>query len=225
MGYQEMGYMGSGTDATTAALAGAALAGNNNRSYNNGDMFGGNGILGLAALAMLGGGRGGLFGGRSGDGGEVVAGDVAAKVVELQNSSDLRGEVKSVESGIRESILTQAIASGEQFRGIGERIGHIATDAVKSGLEAKIASLESTNILSNKIGHVETEIQAVKCHVDNKIAASTQTILNQLNADKLDQKNEVIEELRSRNRLMEQNLLFGGKLNDIISQLNSVTGK
>lgn len=191
--------------------------------YGN-DMFGGGGLMGGLLLAsLLGGRRGGLFGGEGvSNGGDVLAGDVASKVVELQNTADLKYDVKSVESNLRESILNQTIGFGNEFRGLEGKIDRAATDAVKAQYESKIASLESTNILSNKIGHVETEIQAVKCQIDNKINHSTQTILNHLNADKLDSKNDEISELRSRNRHMEQTILFGNQLNSITSSINSM---
>lgn len=171
------------------------------------------GLESLLLFGLLGRGRGGLFGGDEGGGrGEMLAGDVAAKVVELQNTSDLKAEVNNVKAAVIHDL--QEVQADLQ-----REISDAKLDAVKSSMESKIEALRIENHLSNKIGHVETEIQSVKCHVDNKIANSTQAILNQLNADKLDSKNDEIAALRSEKRALEQNAVFANQFSAINSVL------
>lgn len=199
--------------------------------------FGGGDGLGLIALLALLGGRrgGGLFGGDEGHGGgaNVLAGDVAAKVVELQNSSNLRAEVRDTEAALRETILNQTIGLNSEFRGLEGRIDNAALDAVKAQYEAKIASLQATNVLERRIDDesekIRTDIQQFQvstdkqfCHVNSAIQSSTQTILNHLAADKLDAKNDEIAQLRAERNHLNQTLLFSNQLNSINSAINSI---
>lgn len=180
--------------------------------------FGGGGILeGLIFGSLLGNRRGGgLFGGGDcGNGGEVEAGDIAARVVALQNSADLKQEIADVKAAVIAdnqgvlSTLQSAICESNKA-------------ALAAMYESKISALQSTNEITNKIGNVETEIQSVKCHVDSKIAASTQAILGVIAADKLDSKNDEIAQLRSRNNAMEQNIQFSA-LTSVVSNLANQT--
>lgn len=185
--------------------------------YGAGFGFGSGGLLEGLLFASLFGRRG--FGDHGGcDRGDVLAGDVAAKVVELQNTSDLKAEVNGVKSAIIHDL--QEVQADLQ-----REICDAKLDAVKAGMEAKIESLRIENNIINKVGDVATEIQAVKCHVDGKIAASTQHILDRMNADKLDEKNDEIAQLRDRNRHMEQTLLFSNQMNSLTSMIDSINQK
>lgn len=186
-------------------------------------IFGGGGIMGLLLAGLLfgGRGRGGLFGG-GGEGGDAMADAVAAKVVELQNTADLKAEVKSVEAGLRESILNQTIGLNGEFRGLEAGIAGAKLDAVKAGLEAQLRDLETRNHVTNKIGAVETEIQAVKCAIDSKIASSTQSILNHLAAAEESRLKDELALARSKNDKMEINAGFAaqfGTINNVLLQL------
>lgn len=193
--------------------------------------FGGGGLLeGLLLAGLLGGRRGGLFGGgEGGDGANVLAGDIAAQVVNLQNSGDIKEEVQGTKAAI--------IADLQAVQGILQsQIAASDKQALAAMYETKIASLQSTNEITNKIGN---ETQAIAgqmtsfqvstdkqfCHVDNKIAASTQTILNQLNADKLDSKNDEIAALRAERDRLTTTINFGNQFAAIASQLNNLSQK
>jgi len=168
-----------------------------------GGLMGGGLLEGLLFASLFGRGRGGLFGG-GGEGGDAMADAVAAKVVELQTTADIKAEIAAV---------------GSRLEG---RIDHSAAEAMKAGLEAKIASLQTTNELANKIGNVETEIQSVKCHVDSKIAASTQSIINHLEANEKRRLEDEIALLRSKNDKMEINAGIAnqfGAINNVLIQL------
>lgn len=184
--------------------------------------FGG-GIGELIALMALMGRRG--FGGDEGGHrreDSVLAGDVAAKVVELQNTSDLKAEVKGVEAGLRESLLNQTIGFGNEFRGLEGRIDHAALDAVKAQFEAKIASLEATNKIEGRMNAFEVNTDRQFCSTNHNIEASERRILEKLNLNILEQKNDEIAQLREDKRGLTQSIVFGNQLNAINSQLNEM---
>lgn len=182
-----MGYVGatsgSGEAATAAALAAIAAMNNNRQPY--GDQFGlGGGLIGALLVGELLGGRRG-FGGGERRCGDELAGDVASRVVELQNTSDLKGEIRGVEAGLRESILNQTIGNSNEFRALEGKIGTAALDAVKAQFEAKIAALQATNELSNLISAktdiVERSIDGLRHDVDTKFFGISKEILNTTN--------------------------------------------
>jgi uncharacterized small protein (DUF1192 family) len=170
--------------------------------------FGQGGLLeGLILASLLGRNGGGLFGGNNGGGASELAGDIAANVVQLQNSGDIKEEIAASQAQLLSKMCC------------------IDKEAMAAGMEAKIASLQSTNEITNKIGAVQTEIQSVKCTIDSKIAASTQAILNQLQANVLEQKNDEIAMLRAGKGQLEQTLLFSNQLNSIGSMISNLSAK
>lgn len=184
--------------------------------------FGSGGLMeGLLMASLFGRGRGGSFGG-GGEGGDAIADAVAAKVVELQNTADLKAEIKDVESGLRETILNQTIGLNSEFRGIEGKIDRAALDAVKYGLEGQIRDLETKAHLGEKIGSVETEIQAVKCSIDSKIQSSMQSILNQLAFNEESRLKDELALARSKNDKLEISAGIAnqfGAINNVLIQL------
>lgn len=173
-----------------------------------GSGFGGfghdNGLGIIALLALLGRRGGGILGG---DGGGCGEGDaIAAKVVALQNSSDLRDEICEVGSSIQSALQAQTNAQTVQFNSVREGVAAAATEALRANLESRIASLQSTNELSNLI-------RSEGCQTRELTQVQTQAILNQLAADKLDEKNDEIANLRRERDGISQQLLFSNQFN------------
>lgn len=182
--------------------------------------FGSGGILeGIILASLLGRNGNGLFGGGNG----------AGTVVAEQNISELRQEVADVKSSIIQDL--QQVQADLQAEACESQ-----KEAIKAAYESKIAALQATNEITNKIGNesqaiegkisaFQTKVDSQFCHVNEKIASSTQTILSQINADKLDSKNDEIAQLRARTNSMEQTAIFSNQFNAINSILASVANQ
>lgn len=203
---------------------------------NGGFGFGGGGILEGLLFASLLGRRGGLFGGDGAGGGEILAGDIASKVVELQNTADLKAEMKDVESGLRETILNQTIGLGEEFRSLDTQIGNAKLDAVKAQFEAKIASLESTQAINNRLTAFEVSTDKQFCHVNSHVDAAERRVIERVDSSErrildkiadniLEEKNDLIAQLRTRNNNLDQTLLFSNQINGLAVALNNISQK
>lgn len=202
----------------------------------DGSGFGGSGILGLIALISLLRNNGILGNEGAAAGGNVLAGDIAAQVVSLQNSADLKGLIQNVESQLQLAMQNQSNDLNAQFNAIQQAMCTSEVNALKASYESTISQLNSTNNIMNKIGDETQAVQAQMtafqvsndrqfCAVDNKISNSTQLILSQLAADKLDSKNDEIALLRARTNSLETNINFGSQFNMIASQLNNLSQK
>lgn len=84
-------------------------------------------------------------------------------------------------------------------------------EAMKSGFESQKETLKAISEISNRQVEVERSLEA-------KIIEGTRTILAQLNADKLDAKNDEIQQLRFEKRNLEQANLFA----PVYTMLNSL---
>lgn len=125
---------------------------------------GGLGALLLASLLFRGNGLGGFGAGAPLAAAESAAvlplasDAIASRTVELQNTSNLRTDVKDSEAGIRESILNQNIGNAAEFRSIHDRIASTEKETVRAQYEGKIASLESQNQLATKVDHTHNTL-------------------------------------------------------------------
>ncbi len=165
--------------------------------------FGGGGLIEGLLLATLLGRRGGL----GGDGGCTESDAIAAKVVALQNSSNLRDDICEMGTSIQSALQTQTNVQTIQFNNVREAIG-----------VAAIAAERNANEITNLI-------QSQGCATRELSMANTQAILNQLAADKLDEKNDEIANLRRERDGINQQLLFSTQFNAINSVIANLVNE
>lgn len=242
-----MGYVGSNNnDAILGALAASSL--NNKVPYTaTGDnLLGGGGLMGGLLLASLLGRRGGgLFGGDDASGGNILA-DIRKDV------GDAATEASRVESRIQSAIQVQDTNNQVNFRALDNKICETEKSAIIYAKDGQIENLRTEARLTDRITAFErnadtqfcdvkhniegvnTNIERVNthlthiidskfCHLGTELLKQTQVILGQLNADKLDSKNDEIAQLRERNRHFEQVLAFSNQLTAINSSLSDLS--
>ncbi len=143
----------------------ATAVGPGGMGFGFGGGFGGGGIFeGIILAALLGRNRGGLFGG---DGGspDLDASGVAAKVVELQNSTNTLAAIAALKD-----------CNVGEFRGVNAGIFAV-NDAVKDGnYAAAIQAERNTNELS-------TQATAFAVAASREAGANTAAILAKINSD------------------------------------------
>lgn len=110
--------------------------------------FGGGGLLEtIIALSLL---------NKTGTG--VLGGDVVAGTVTAQNISDLRSDVAGVNTNVhilgnemQAAFAVQTASQAGEFRNLDNQICSVEKEAIKAQYESKIATLQSTNEITNKI--------------------------------------------------------------------------
>ncbi len=169
--------------------------------------FGGGGIGLIALLALLGRGRGGLFGGNEGSP-DLDASGIAAKVVELQNSANIRAEVAESEADILSALQAQSAGLTQQHFTIAQSLADINKNAVVAALEAKIATLQSTNELKTDINALSVKTDMQSCEILRAINADGDATRALINVNTVnDLRDELLRERRrSDSREIEINV-------------------
>lgn len=185
-----------------------------------GGLFGGNGgiLEGLLLGALFGNRRGGLFGGCEGGGGDLAADAIAAKVVELQETGDIKEMVGEIKGELKDAM-------NAEFRGVDSRLFNIAEETILARKDAEIAALKATNQIENRMTAFEVSTDKQFCGLRAEIGKSTQEILNKLAADKLDEKNDEISRLRAEKAHLTQVNLFSSQLQAIASEVQNMGTK
>jgi len=137
-------------------------------------------IEGVLLASILGRRGGGLFGG---DGGspDLDASGIAAKVVELQNSANIRAEVAESEADILAALQAQSAGLTQQHFAIASSLADINKNAVVAALEAKIATLQSTNEITSNITALSVKTDMQHCQTLQAINAdgdATRALIN-----------------------------------------------
>jgi hypothetical protein len=136
------------------------------------------------------------------------AGDIAARVVELQNSANIREEIGALGNEMQQAFATQNLANIAQFNQVQSALCSIDKTAAVAALEAKIASLQSTNEIKSDINalSVKTDMQA--CEILRAINAdgdATRALINANTVNSL--RDELLQERRrSDSREIEINV-------------------
>lgn len=154
---------------------------------------------------------------------EVIANQVAAA----------RADIGDTKSTIKDAIHAQTIGNNTQFCMLDKHLGdveartsnHLAAmerdlqnrifESQKEALEAKCAILE-------KVGSEASATRKEICEVKETVKDSTQLILQRLYDNKLDEKNDIIADLREQNESGKYSLLFSNQLNEVKQLVNSV---
>lgn len=135
-----------------------------------GSGFGSGGLLEGIILASLIGrnGNNGLFGG-SGSNGDLDADAIAAKVVQLQNTANISGEIQGLGNEIASSFSIQNLASQSQFNQTNAAIAASAAASALASKDAEINTLRVANAL-------QTNIEALSTKTDAQYAATLTAI-------------------------------------------------
>lgn len=179
----------------------------------------GDGIGLIALLALLGGNRngGGLFGGNNGGGSSLATAEGLVSNIEL---ADLRAEVNNTKASIKESILEQTIGLGSEFRSIDGKLCASEKEAIKSGYESRIQTLELGNSLSNKIdceiNQVKDKLNCFEVNVDKQFCGLSHEI--EKGFHKVEER-----ELRDENRDLRERLFRDSQSNQTEVLLNAIT--
>ena len=131
--------------------------------------FGGGGLLEGIILASLLRGRGGLMG--DGSNGDLDADGIAAKVVQLQSTANISGEVQTLGNEIANSFAIQNLATQAQFNQTNTNIAQAASAASLASKDAQIDALRTANAL-------QTNIEALSTKTDAQYAATLTAIAN-----------------------------------------------
>lgn len=168
--------------------------------------FGGAGLVeGLLFASLLGNRRGGLFGG---DGGspDLDASGIAAKVVELQNSANIRKEVSDLGNEVQNAFSIQNLANLAQFNQTNDNISKAAAAAALAGKEAELQALITANRL-------QTNIETLSTKTDAQFTATLTAIKDQgcetrelIMQQKIDSLQERLERERDHRRATENEL-------------------
>lgn len=141
--------------------------------------------------------------------------DKFVNVLAAENIADLRKETTENRADIIDNLRqVQSDLKG--------KICDSEKEAMKAGFEAKVSILETRSELQSKVCEVGHTVREAKCEIEDKIQLSTAAILKQLHEDKLDEKNDIIEQLRHRNLFHEQNQIFANQFNSINSVLSHI---
>lgn len=144
-------------------MGGLGLGGNNEGGLLMGLLFGS--ILGNRN-------GGGLFGGNNNGGsGDLDAAGIAAKVVELQNSSNLREQVAGLGTEISNSFNLQNLGIQAQFNQVDQAIAASTLANALAAKEAEINALKTANVL-------QTNIESLSTKSDAQFSATLQAIAN-----------------------------------------------
>jgi hypothetical protein len=138
-----------------------------------GNLFGGgNGgiIEGLLLGTLLGNRNGGGFlGGNNGGSGDLDAAGIAAKVVELQNSSNLREQVANLGNDVSNSFNLQNLGIQAQFNQVDQAIAASTLTTALALKDAEINALKTANLL-------QTNIETLSTKNDAQFSATLQAI-------------------------------------------------
>jgi hypothetical protein len=199
--------------------------------------FGGGGILeGLILGALLRNGNGGLFGG-NGSNGDMDADAIAAKVVELQNTSDLRSQIVGVQSDLQAALQAQDLNILTQLTATNAQIAQVDKNATIAALESKLASVQSQNAIQGSIDALSVKSDAQNTQVLMAINAdgdktraliTANEIANLREALELERRGRESREIeiniansnaQSQAQLQQQTATFAGIISPLVDQL------
>ncbi len=166
---------------------------------------------------------------------ETVTGNDALTAVAAEGICDLRRDVAKCEADVKDTIHNQSLAFGAEFCSLGKKVGEVECTILKNAADIAhrdslhLASVERdlqnrvhesrqvlTALISDKTDNIKDQLRAFEmsasekfCSVKTEIKDSERRILDRLYADKLDEKNEIIESLRHERNNDRFNYQFG----------------
>lgn len=160
---------------------------------------------------------------------------------------NLREQVSKAEASLKDTIHAQSIANGAEFCGLNKavlsdgsltrlnlanaerdlqnRIHEARLEALKTNTELSKYLSDKSDIVKEKISAFERNVDENFCKVRTEIKDSERRILDRLSADKLDEKNEIIESLRHERYADKSAYQFGLQNQEIATlkqMINSV---
>jgi len=192
----------------------AYMAGQENRG--SGDMFGGNGLWGLLALALVFGGGFGGFGGWGGGGGQALTRAELYDGFAIQN---IDSAVRGVQQGIADSTyaLNNAVTSG--FYGVDRGLCDLRAQLAQCCCDnrAAVADLKYT-MASEFCGLGNTIQNSTRDIIDNQ-NAGTRAILDFLTQDKIATLTAENQNLKFQASQVAQNQFITQVGSDIVNRL------
>lgn len=170
--------------------------------------------------------------------------DIPGRTVEAMNAANLRKDVAEVATEVHKLgneihasfndqtkdradfsrlVLKEFCDSGKMIDGQFSNLNNRLCDSEKELLITR--HLLSKEILENtiKIKDQMTDFHHCMdknfCHTNSEALKNTQNIIDRLAADKLDEKNDIIAQLRAKQDRLEDNIHFGDNLTAIKSQI------
>ncbi len=140
----------------------------------------------------------------------------------LQAISDARLQSCETEGEIKDAIQRLQLENTVNFRAAESNMCSVERTLTFRLTEIEKENLRTEGRISNRINDFERSVDEKICTLRTEAKDNTRVILDRLSADKLDEKNELIDELRHSNRHKDQTLLFSNQLNELKSMVNSV---
>lgn len=126
-----------------------------------------------------------------------------ATLLNQQQLGEVQRDIKSTESGIRETILNQTIGTNSEFRSVDGKLFSIDKEALRANYEAQISALKATNELSNKIDykteHLASKINSLEVGMDKQFSSLKERLISGLDKVKEREQLREIEGLRRQN--------------------------
>lgn len=208
------------------------MMGQNDGGGNRGGLMGSNGILDLAALALLFGWGGGGFGGF---GGGVNGALTRAELYDGFATQNIESAVRGVQQGICDSTyaLNNSIMSG--FHGVDNALCNFGYQT-QSGLNAIGHQISDCCCTTQRaIDGVNYNMAKGFCDLGNVINLQTRDIIDNQNAnyrglmdflvqEKLSSKDAQIAQLQNRLSRSEQNGVIGARIDAAVAELLRRTG-
>lgn len=139
---------------------------------------------------------------------------------------DMHASIRDVEADLKESIHAVSIAMGAEFCATNKNVSDNAHRLDKSILEGRQIICEKidreTDCIKSEVRQFERQTAENFCSLRTELKDSERRIIDRLTADKLDEKKEIIDELRHGIRYRDQQLLIGNQLNDLKVMMNSI---
>lgn len=179
------------------------LTGNGGMNPGYGGGYAGGEFLGTVLAASL-------LGGAAGYGkGYYQPALVEASALSTQRElSSTRSDIKEVESEIRETLHTDALARASEARCLDGRLAGIEKSAVESKYEGTIAAKDAQYALHNKIDrendHSRKQMFEFQVSTDKQFAAIQNQINEKFNEVKIGQLQDEIRDLRRANDFLNQ---------------------
>lgn len=182
--------------------------------------LGGGGFLGGIILASLLGRGNGLLGGNgAAAGADVVAGDIAAKVVALQNSTNIIDAIGLLGNEIQVGLNANNMNNANNFRALDNQICGVNQNLANLNFAQTIQNMNNTQAIQNQATAnqiiaaenacaIKGLIQAESDATRSLVHAETDRIVALMNSNLIDDlRNELLQERRSRdNREIEINV-------------------
>lgn len=131
--------------------------------------LGGGLIGGLLLGALLRNGNGGLFGNGTGAGAELAAGDIAAQVVNLQNTSNIREEIGTLGNELQAAFATQTQGQTAQFNQVADLVMASSKENALLAKDAIIAGMVNTQSIKDQASAFQVINQENFCAIKELI--------------------------------------------------------